>query len=179
MTRSITVDLTDEADRLDDEVADLEAEAETHAADLREAHGSVSDVPPDEQQAWEQRQQEIRQAAELAETMRHYAGEWDGGEFVLQELTGGQLAYVMDETAAAGAAAGTGDVPRTGVAMVETLRQSVQDRPAECPADPDEWPAGIVMWLFDQVDDIGAPADVELGNSSLAAAMATDSEPNS
>lgn len=168
-------DLYAAADELrEEDIPELEAEREDLIATANDEHGTIRDVPAEMQQRYEQLTQGIRELYGTADTYEHYADQWSDGDtcvFVLEELNGDEWAATIDAVRAeAGQQASAGAVPE-GYGRVKALEYGVVDIPDECPADPGVWPAPVVNELYETLEDITAPSGVDLGNSSLAAAM--------
>jgi len=153
----------------------IENEAQARVSSPEHEAESVHDLP-NLQRRHEQLTEQIQNAYETADGLEHYADEWVGeGEpcvFVLEELNGDEYAKTVDTVtaAAAGPDATAQDVPR-GLSMVESLKYGVEDVPGECPTDPGKWPAVVFNELFESLDSLTTPSEMDLGNDSLADAL--------
>jgi hypothetical protein len=158
-----------------EEIPDVEARRDDLLESLTAEYDDVADVPAEDQARYEQLNQRLEELHGTANTYEHYADEWaDGDEclFVLEELNGDEWAATVDAVRAeASGQAQAGAIPE-GYGRVKALEYGVVEIPEGCPADPGVWPAPVVNELYEQLESITAPSGVDLGNSSLADAMA-------
>lgn len=159
----------------------LQAKRDDLEQRAREEYDDPEGVPGDLEREYQQYGQQLRELHGTADTYEHYAEAWSGdGEtcvFVLEELNGDEYARTIDAVSAEARrqAREDGDLP-DGYGQVKALEFGVVDLPAECPPEPGQWPAAIVGELFSQLNDITAPAGVDLGNESLADVVRGESD---
>jgi len=170
--RRVTVDLYDAAaDLRDGEMQDLRDRRDELVDTAQSEYESAAEAPAELHQRYERLTEQLKDAAGTAETYEHYADEWGDGdtcEFTLEELNGDEFAATLDMVSAEATA--DGSVPE-GAGMVEALKYGVVKKPDAAPPDPGRWPAPITTELFQRLDNLTTPAEVNLGNDSLAAAM--------
>lgn len=176
--RRVDRDLYAAAKELRAEADDIREDREAVVQKAREDHGSAEDAPQELHREYQELTEELKTTLGTAETYEHYADAWTGPDddravFVLEELNGDEYAATVDHVSqAAGPEATTeGDLPG-GAGMVKALEFGVVDVPPGCPPDPGTWPAPVVTELFVALNDLTAPSGVEVGNSSLADALA-------
>lgn len=89
--------------------------------------------------------------------------------FTLQELSGAHLSLIADtvsEDADIDIETGTANSsPNPGKNMVLSVYLSLLDTPTEAPDDPREYPAALLKYLFEQVNELNGEGDADEGNS--------------
>jgi len=160
----------------EDDIPEVEQARQDLVAEAEREYGDAADAPDRMHARYQQLTQQLRELHGTADTYEHYADEWSGdGEtcvFTIEELNGDEWAATVDAIRAEGGrdAAQSGQVPE-GFGRVKALEFGVESVPEDCPSDPGVWPAPVVNELYSQLENITAPSGVELGNSSLSAAM--------
>jgi len=162
-----------------EDIPRIESERESLVDEAEREHGDATDAPAEMHQQYQQLTQRLRELHGTADTYEHYAEQWSGDgqscTFVIEEMNGDEWAATVDAIRAEGGqqAAQQGQVPE-GYGRVKALEYGVESIPEDCPADPGVWPAPVVNELYSALESITAPSGVELGNSSLSAAMNSD-----
>lgn len=174
--RTTTRDLYEAAEELEADAEDVEERIEALEQEASEEYPD-GDVPADLEREYQQLKAQYRQIIGTVETYKHYAAIWtdegaDTCEFTLTELNGDEFAKVMDTVQAE--AAKSGSVPDQ-LGKVESLRFALEDIPDGAEPNPGEWPAPIVGELYDALQSITSPPEVEAGNGeTLAAAIGAE-----
>jgi len=164
-------DLYDAADELRDEAAEVKEQIETLEEQTREEFDGPNEIPQERERQYQQLRQQYQELIGTADTYEHYADEWSDGDecvFVMEELNGDEFAAVIDAVSqeAGNQARAEGSLPE-GYGRIKALEFGVTDVPEYCSPTPGEWPAAIVNELFEELNDITSPAEVDLGNESL------------
>lgn len=160
-----------------DELPEVKQEREQLKQRAIEEYGTPEEAPMELHQQFQQLTQQIRELAGTADTYEHYADEWSDGTdctFTLEEFNGDEYAQVIDAVSAEAARQREDGTIPEGFGQVKALEYGVTDKPPGAPADPGMWPAPIVTELYDALESITAPPEVDLGNESLASAMRED-----
>jgi len=164
-------DLYDAADELRDEAAEIKEQIETLEEQTREEFDGPNEIPQERERQYQQLRQQYQELIGTADTYEHYAEEWSDDDecvFVMEELNGDEFAAVIDAVSqeAGNQARAEGSLPE-GYGRIKALEFGVTDVPEYCSPTPGEWPAAIVNELFEELNDITSPAEVDLGNESL------------
>lgn len=175
MTRTTTISMTDRVEQLrEDLLPPLEAEA-AHVEEEAAEYDEAWDIPQDLEQRYEKLQERIKTLEGEADTLEHYAEEWGTDEFEIREFSVGGVGRVQDDVAEASDVNMRGDgTPKAGYARLRAIEIALKDKPDGAP-DVEEFPDVVGDWLYDAIDEFNTTGSVDLGNSSLRAAM-TNSE---
>lgn len=185
--RTESIDLDAEADRIEQEVAELDRAKQDLVDRLSEEYGTYSNVPSEQRQAFDQIESERIDRQGLADALRRVVDAWGGSVVVLQELSMGQAAKVQDQVAERSLEMDfeTGrpeGVPKEGFARVETLREAVVNQPEGAPTRvdpqtgddvpaPGDYPNRVGEFLYEKTNALTTVGETDLGNSSLREAM--------
>jgi len=186
--RTITVDLKDEARKIrTEQVQKVEEAQEDLIQKLREEFEDYEDVPREYEQRYDRLTEREVDLRGRADALDRAVEEWDGGEFVLTELTTGQIADIQDSVSEKSFDFDpeSGEVvdgnPKEGYGMVETLRQCIKQQPGGAPTrkddlgqevpDPAEYPNQVGLFLFEKANVLNTVGEADLGNSSLRERM--------
>lgn len=99
-------------------------------------------------------------------------------EFVISEMTGGQLAEVQDEVNARANADGlvSGDAQdMNGTRVIASLRKAVEKAPPGAPDDPADYQWQVMTYLFEKVNNLNTVGDTDFQTTSLRQAMEKNS----
>lgn len=144
-------------------------------AKAREEYDDPWDIPNELEARYERLQAQVKNLRGEANTLEHYAEEWNGDEFVIRELSVGGVGMIQDDVAeASGVDMQGGGTPKGGYARRRSLEVSVKDKPPGSP-DIENFPDAVGDWLYEAVDEFNTTGEVDLGNSSLRADL-MDSE---
>lgn len=177
MFRETTISLSALAAEIRDErIPEIKAERDSFVAEVKAELDDGESIPTKYERQYQQFNKRVQKAEGTAQSLDHYASEANGeASFRLEELNADQFAAVLDTVDQAGTQQrrAEGDLP-AGVGMVESLKRGVRDVPEGFEADPGAWPAALVQVLHGELDDLTTAdaSEVELGNESLAAALA-------
>lgn len=186
--RQTTIDLKEEVQELRGEKLPAVNDAQDELVDkIEEEYESYSTVPEEEDRAFETLEEKRIELEGQADALERVVDEWDGGEFVIQELTTGALAEIQDSVSEASfdfnpeKGEMEGGTPKQGFGMVETLRKSIVRQPPKAPTrenefgetvpEPANYPHQVGMYLFERVNNFNTVGDTDLGNSSLKERM--------
>lgn len=187
--RQTTIDLQDEIEAIRGEKLPAVEEGIVELIEeFEEEYESYSSVPAAEERAYEKLEEKRIELKGRAEALERVVDEWNGSEFVVEELTTGNLASIQDSVAEASfdfdpqEGEMTGGVPRQGYGMVETLRHSIVRAPPGAPStidpatgnenpEPADYPQQVGMFLFERINSFNTVGDTDLGNSSLRERM--------
>jgi len=95
-------------------------------------------------------------------------------EFVISEMTGGELAEVQDEVNARANADGlvSGDAQdMNGTRVIASLRKAVEQAPPGAPDDPADYQWQVMTYLFEKVNNLNTVGDTDFQTTSLRQAM--------
>lgn len=188
--RQTTIDLKEEAQEIREQKLPAVEDAQDELIQqIEEEYGSYDDVPDSEDQAFDQLEEKRIELEGQAEALERVVEEWDGGEFVVEELTTGALAEIQDNVSEKSfdfdpeKGEMEGGTPKQGFGMVETLRKSIVRQPPGAPTrenefgetvpEPANYPHQVGMFLFERVNNFNTVGDTDLGNSSLKERMGT------
>lgn len=151
-----TVSMEVEADRLRDRIREIEEEAEDVTADSDEG---------------KQLKAEYQQHTGRLRALEKYLDQWGGSEFVLKELSYGDLMRAKDEMNQhsynidnrSGEVEG---VPRDGFYKVKVLGLAIENAPQGAPAEAKDIPYHVGEWLYDKVDNLNTLGELEVKNCS-------------
>lgn len=116
------------------------------------------------------------------EAVQEKFGDVDTCQFVVKELTFGQLQGVSDDMMDASFEVDVErqdiqGTPKQGFYQIELLRESIISQPSGAPTvegeydnekpEPAEYPVPVGEWLFEKVDALNTSGDTKMGNSSL------------
>lgn len=214
--RKTTIDLEREAREIREErIPEVEETQDDLVEQIESEYDSYAEVPDELDTTYdklEERRVELRgQSIALVTAILEWSSEYDldeverehgsvedfieehgvqdlgSSEFVVQELSTGQLADIQDRVSEKSfefdpqegkMVSGT---PKQGYGMVETLREAVVRQPDGAPTrtddlghdlpEPAEYPNQVGMFLFEKVNSLNTVGDTDLGNSSLRERM--------
>jgi hypothetical protein len=186
----ITVDILEEAEEIrEEEIGELVKAQDELVEEIKQEYDSFEEVPEVDQQAYDSLEEQITEARGVVKKLESIAEEYDGSEFVIEELSTGALASIQDEVSEKSfdydveRGEISGGTPKQGYGMVETLRHSIVKQPHNAPTtkdergrdvtDPGGYPHQLGIFLFEKINNINTTGEVELGNSSLRDRMTT------
>lgn len=120
------------------------------------------------------------------EEVKEVFGEIESMEFVVQELTFGQLQAVSDQMMEESfevdvRAQDLEGTPKQGFYQLELLKEAIVRSPPSAPSttdeygnpipEPGDYPIAVGEWLYDRVNALNTTGETEMGNSSLEDAM--------
>lgn len=188
MANSTTIDVEEEAREIREEKLPAVEEAQEELiSELKEEYGDYSSVPAEEEAAFEKLEEKRVELEGRADVLERTVEEYNGGEYVIRELTTGALAAIQDEVSEASfefdpeTQQVEGGTPKSGYGMVETLSRSIVQQPDGAPTrtgpkgaeqpDPREYPHQLGLFLFDKVNAFNTVGEADMGNSSLRERM--------
>ncbi|UBF23109.1 tail assembly chaperone [Haloarcula virus HCTV-16] len=175
-----TIDLREEARKIREEkLPSVEDAQDELVAQIEEEYESYNDVPESEDQAFEKLEEKRIELEGQAESLERVVEEWDGGEFIVRELTTGALAEIQDSVSEKSfefdpeRGEMKGGTPKQGFGMVETLRKSIVRQPPGAPTrenefgeevpEPANYPHKIGLFIFEQVNSFNTVGETDLG----------------
>lgn len=188
-----TLDLSDAIEEKEEQAEEFKQKAveiEEEANQYKEENGSDAEVPDDMEQEWKEYKAKSLELEQDIRTIEEKIEEWEGSEFVVSELTWGQIEAVSDDMMEESFEVDIekqdiDGTPRQGFYKLELLRESVEQSPPNAPTRKDElgreapspgdYPPPVGEWLFDKVDALNTFGDASLGNLSLEDAISEGS----
>ncbi len=188
--KRITVDILEEAEKIrEKEINELKKAQDNLVEEIKQDYDSFEEVPEVDQQAYDSLEAQITEARGVVQKLEEIAEEYDGSEFVIEELSTGALASIQDEVSEKSfdydveRGEISGGTPKQGYGMVETLRHSIVKQPHNAPTtkdargrdviDPGGYPHQLGIFLFDKINNMNTVGETDLGNSSLRDRMTT------
>lgn len=167
-----TLDIEDEADHLESDIADIEADIADLVGEARELDGSDD---PDDQERLAQVEEEYDELEVQRVTyqgyvdiLREHAEEWDGTEITLQELSAADVRHIRDEARRDAESQGFDYTPK-GFLELRMAEGFVAATPpgAPDPSDVGDLPDRLFNWLYGRGNALNTVGDLDLGNLSL------------
>ena len=191
--RSKTVDIRAEAEEIrTSRLPEVEDAQDQLVAELKEEYEDFSKVPDVEEKAFNALEEERIELEGQAQALENAVEAWDGGEFVIQELTTGQIAHITDAVSEKSfdfdphEGELKGGTPKQGFGKIETLRQAIVQWPTDAPTRKDEhgntgpapadYPYQVGEYLYEKVNSLNTVGDTDMGNSSLRERMRSSSD---
>lgn len=197
---------------LEERIPSLESSQEELVAEAEAEYDTFANTPPEYEQTYDKLEEQKVEARGRANALARFIAEVVYGidtdkhgvteaeaileleplpddaeaEFVISELTGGQLALVEDDVAEESfevdmESEEVSGTPRSGYGRVLTCKHGIEEWPDECPTDKqgrcavDEFSHRVQDYLYDRINNLNTVGDTDLGNSSLRAAMDSSS----
>lgn len=167
MTRHTIIDVEDDGiESLQEKVDRLQSEMDDIAEEANDEYETWADVPESLEQSYDRAQTQVDNVRGRLRALEEAVDRWDGTEFEVSELTGGQLAAIGDEVATQ-TDGPAGDVK--GGYKVELLRYAVESTPDGAQPDPAELQWQVMEWLFERVNEFNTLGEADTGftDSSL------------
>lgn len=168
-----TVDLEERVEEIrNDRIPAIEERQEEVVAQARKVKEKDEDIPSDLEEDFDELEAERVELEGEANSLEEAMEEWGGSEFVVRELTFGDIQRISDDVMEQSfdvdvrreSVKGT---PKQGYYQIATLRDAIEQSPTDAPNDPADYPMAVGEFLFERVNALNTVGDTEMGNSSL------------
>lgn len=205
--RRETVDIESGIEEAEDDMQDVVEARDELVNLLNNEYDGFQDVPNKYQQKYEQYEQQRKNLLGQINSIVQFILDCDGwsedeieelrsehgslyeyykqegpnigpSEFVISEMTGGQLAEVQDTVNARANSdnLASGDAQdMNGTRVVASLRKAVEQAPPGAPDDPADYQWQVMTYLFEKVNNLNTVGDADFQTTSLRQAMETSS----
>ena len=177
--KKLTIDAQDAQGRFKSRLEEVNGERQEILEEFKQYKSDNKDVPDEMRDDWEALEAERVQLERKVERFDDFISEVSSTEFVISELTFGQMQAVKDIVSQESfdvdvqkqSVEGT---PLEGVYREAILTRSIQEKPEEVDNVMD-LPDVIGEWLWGKVDALNTSGDEEMGNMSLEEALESES----
>jgi hypothetical protein len=166
-----TIDLDDGLNALDDDIDHVEDAQDELLDVIDDEYDGYHAVPAEVERKWEALEDQKQSIEGQQNALQRVIDEWDGAEFVIQELSGGQLVAIQDEVNSAAAADGMDMDGLDGARVVAMLQKSIVQAPPGAPDNPRDYPWAVMLYLFEKVNAFNTTGDTDFQSTSLRDAM--------
>lgn len=156
MTRTETLSLSGKMESIRSDIAEVREEAQREVSEGGEGESIKA------------RFNSLRQRLSAFE---RFAEDVEGDEFVVKEMTFGELMRARDEVSQASYSMNQQSgqvegVPRDGYYRIKVLEFGVKDAPQGAPP-PKDYPYHVGDWVYNAIDELNTGGEADTGNLSL------------
>jgi chromosome segregation ATPase len=190
--KRLKVSIEQEIPVLQDEIRRVSEERESLMEEAREVQNQISTLDYGDKRdraeehfttmkrQWNALEGERLGLEHRLERFEEYVDEWESTEFVVRELTFGEIQKVKDVVSSESFSVDVQlqeieGTPLQGLYQNEILRRSVEETPEDAPDDVLDLPDVLGEWLFEKSDEVNSVGEQSMGNLSLEEAISSDS----
>lgn len=168
--KELTVDLAEERERITEQLEEVNNERREVVEEYN-AYDDDSDVPSSLEQRWEELEAERVRHERREERFGEVIEELSSTEFVIRELSFGQVQAVQDIVSEQSfdvdiQSQSIDGTPLQGVYRSEFMQRAIVDSPDEI-EDPMDLPDVVGEWLWEKIDAFNTSGGETMGNMSL------------
>lgn len=178
--RRTTIDLEQSIEKLQEDIEEIEKTQEEFKDFLNDEYNSPEKVPNDIEQKWESYEDEKKTLTGMRHSLNLISGNvrgeedesWGGKKFVIQELSGKQLAAVEDAVdTAAGKIKGASGEDLNSATNIDVVNHSIVEAPPEAPDNAGDYPAKILAFLFREINEFNTLGGADFQKTSIREVM--------
>lgn len=190
--KRLRVSIEQEIPVLQEEIGRVSGERESLMDEAREVQDQISTLDYGKKRdraeehfttmkrQWNALEGERLQLEHRLERFEEYVDSWESTEFVVRELTFGEIQKVKDVVSSESFSVDVQlqeveGTPLQGLYQNEILRRSVEEMPEDAPDDVLDLPDVLGEWLFEKSDEVNSVGEQSMGNLSLEEAISSDS----
>lgn len=190
--KRLRVSIEQEIPVLQEEIGRVSGERESLMEEAREVQDQISTLDYGKKRdraeehfttmkrQWNALEGERLQLEHRLERFEEYVDAWESTEFVVRELTFGEIQKVKDVVSSESFSVDVQlqeieGTPLQGLYQNEILRRSVEEMPEDAPDDVLDLPDVLGEWLFEKSDEVNSVGEQSMGNLSLEEAISSDS----